>query len=68
MDPLPAAHNRPEDPDTMGRNPMTSHQAGPGSTRARSAYACAMANGSWSLVTAFLPVITDHKPVPGGSP
>jgi hypothetical protein len=52
----------------MGRNPMTSHQAGAGSTRARSAYACAMANGSWSNVTAFLPVITDHKPVPGGSP
>ena len=52
----------------MGRNPMTSHPAGVGSTRARSAYVFAMANGSRSHVTAFLPVITDHKPVPGGSP
>ena len=51
----------------MGSHPMTSHQAGAGSTRARSAYACAMAN-SWSIGTPFLPVITDHKPVPGGSP
>jgi hypothetical protein len=51
----------------MGRNPMTSHPAGVGSTRARSAYACAMTNGSWSTLTAF-PVISDHKPVPGGSP
>jgi hypothetical protein len=52
----------------MGRNPMTSHQAGTGSTRARSAYACAMANGSWSTVFRFLPVITDHKPTSGGIP
>ena len=51
----------------MGSHPMTSHQAGAGSTRARSAYVCAMAS-SWSIVTPFLPVITDHKPVPGGSP
>jgi hypothetical protein len=47
---------------------MTSHQAGSGSTRARSTYPCAMANGSWSHVTRFLAVITDHKPDPGGEP
>lgn len=52
----------------MGSTPMTSHQAGTGAARARSAYVFAMANGSWSHITAFLPVITDHKPVPGGSP
>ena len=52
----------------MRRNPTTSHQAGTGSTRARSAYPCAMANGSWSTVTPFLAVIADHKPGPGGAP
>ena len=52
----------------MQRHPMTSHQAGTAATRVRSAYACAMANGSWSGVTPFLPVITDHKPGPGGAP
>ena len=52
----------------MRIHPTTSHQAGSGSTRARSAYVCAMANGSWSTMTGFLPAITDHKPVPGGSP
>jgi len=57
-----------EDQTTMRSHSMTSHQAGFGATRARSAYACAMANGSWSVVTPFLPVITDHKPGPGGSP
>jgi hypothetical protein len=52
----------------MGSHPMTSHQAGAGSTRARSAYACAMANGSWSTIPGFLPVITDPKHRSGGIP
>ncbi len=52
----------------MHRHPMTSHQAVTGATRARAAYTCAMTIGSWSSVTPFLPVITDHKPVPGGHP
>jgi len=52
----------------MRRDPMTSRQAVSGATRARTAYACAMTAGSWSNVTSFLPVITDHKPVPGGHP
>jgi hypothetical protein len=52
----------------MGRNPMTSPQAGTGATRARSAYACAMTSGSWSTIARFLPVITDHKPGSGGIP
>ena len=47
---------------------MTSLQAGTAATRARTAYACAMVSGSWSSVTPFLPVITDHKPLPGGHP
>ena len=52
----------------MRRTPMISRQADTGATRARTAYACAMTAGSWSNVTSFLPVITDHKPVPGGHP
>jgi hypothetical protein len=46
---------------------MISRQADTGATRARTAYACAMTQGSWSNGT-FLPAIVDHKPVPGGHP
>lgn len=46
----------------MPRHPMTSHLAGTGTARARSAYACPMSNGSWAIVR-FLGT-TDHKPQP----